>query len=123
MAHGKTLNVALKTAYEKAFSSIFDANVTTLITAFILFLTATGPVKGFAIVLTLGILVSLFTALIVGRNCLGWLVDTQRLKRISMLHSAQTSISFGKALCVHVLTRSGDCPERPLFISGVRKLS
>ena len=98
MALGKTLKVALNTAYEKAFSSIFDANVTTLITAFILFLTATGPVKGFAIVLTLGILVSLFTALIVGRNCLGWLVDTQRLKRISMLHliSAQNINFLGK---------------------------
>src|SRR5213082_2989354 len=86
MALGKSLKVALNTAYEKAFSSIFDANVTTLITAAILFWKASGPVKGFAIALTLGILASLFTALIVGRNCLGWLVDTGRLKRISMLH-------------------------------------
>ena len=86
MALGKTLKVALNTAYEKAFSSIFDANVTTLITAAILFWKATGPVRGFAIALTLGILASLFTALIVGRNCLGWFVDTGRLKRISMLH-------------------------------------
>src|SRR5881296_3367870 len=86
MALGKSLKVALNTAYEKAFSSIFDANVTTLITAAILFWKATGPVKGFAISLTLGILASLFTALIVGRNFLGWFVDTGRLKRISMLH-------------------------------------
>src|SRR5213083_1741904 len=86
MALGKSLKIAMKTAYEKAFSSIFDANVTTLITAAILFWKASGPVKGFAISLTLGILASLFTALIVGRNCLGWLVDTGRLKRISMLH-------------------------------------
>src|SRR5216117_2242692 len=86
MALGKSLKVALNTAYEKAFSSIFDANVTTLITAAILFWKATGPVKGFAISLTLGILASLFTALIVGRNCLGWFVDTGKLKRISMLH-------------------------------------
>src|SRR5438128_8036151 len=86
MALGKSLKIALNTAYEKAFSSIFDANVTTLITAAILFWKATGPVKGFAISLTLGILASLFTALIVGRNCFGWFVDTGRLKRISMLH-------------------------------------
>jgi SecD/SecF fusion protein len=86
MALGKSLKVAVKTAYEKAFSSIFDANVTTLITAAILFWKASGPVKGFAIALTLGILASLFTALIVGRNFLGWFVDTGRLKRISMLH-------------------------------------
>ena len=86
MALGKSLKVAVKAAYEKAFSSIFDANVTTLITAAILFWKASGPVKGFAIALTLGILASLFTALIVGRNCLGWFVDTGKLKRISMLH-------------------------------------
>jgi SecD/SecF fusion protein len=86
MALGKSLKVAMKAAYEKAFSSIFDANVTTLITAAILFWKASGPVKGFAIALTLGILASLFTALIVGRNFLGWFVDTGRLKHISMLH-------------------------------------
>jgi SecD/SecF fusion protein len=86
LALGKTLKVAVQTAYQKAFSSIFDANVTTLITAAILFFMASGPVKGFAIALTLGILASLFTALIVGRNFLGWFVDTGRLKRISMLH-------------------------------------
>ena len=98
MALGKTLKVALNTAYEKAFSSIFDANVTTLITAAILFWKASGPVKGFAIALTLGILASLFTALIVGRNFLGWFVDTGRLKRIPMLHliSAQNINFLGK---------------------------
>ncbi|MBA2742939.1 MAG: protein translocase subunit SecD, partial [Chthoniobacterales bacterium] len=83
---GKSLKVALQAAYDKAFSSIFDANVTTLITAAILFWMASGPVKGFAISLTLGILASLFTALIVGRSLLSWFVDTGRVKKISMLH-------------------------------------
>src|SRR5438445_133045 len=113
MALGKSLKVALNTAYEKAFSSIFDANVTTLITAAILFWKASGPVKGFAISLTLGILASLFTALIVGRNCLGWLVDTGRVKRISMLHliSAQ-NINFLRkgfiaCMCSLALLRAG----------------
>src|SRR5438094_299298 len=98
MALGKSLKIAMKTAYEKAFSSIFDANVTTLITAAILFWKATGPVRGFAIALTLGILASLFTTLIVGRNFLGWFVDTGKLKRISMLHliSAQNINFLGK---------------------------
>src|SRR5436189_341420 len=98
MALGKFFFFKQKTAYEIAFSSIFDANVTTLITAAILFWKASGPVKGFAIALTLGILASLFTALIVGRNCLGWLVDTGRVKRISMLHliSAQNINFIGK---------------------------
>src|SRR5947199_540045 len=113
MALGKSLKVALNTAYEKAFSSIFDANVTTLITAAILFWKASGPVKGFAISLSLGILASLFTALIVGRNCLGWLVDTGRVKRISMLHliSAQNINFLGKGfiacMCSLVLLLAG----------------
>jgi SecD/SecF fusion protein len=86
LALGKSLKVAVQAAYDKAFSSIFDANVTTLITAAILFWKASGPVKGFAISLTLGILASLFTALIAGRNFLGWFVDTGRVKKVSMLH-------------------------------------
>lgn len=86
LALGKSLKIAVQAAYEKAFSSIIDANVTTLITAAILFWKASGPVKGFAISLTLGILASMFTALIVGRNCFGWFVDTGVVKRVSMLH-------------------------------------
>src|SRR6476646_8971847 len=86
LALGKSLKVAVQAAYEKAFSSIFDANVTTLITAVILFWRASGPVKGFAISLTLGILASLFTALIVGRNIFEFFVDTGRVKKISMMH-------------------------------------
>ena len=86
LALGKSLKIALQTAYEKAFSSILDANVTTLITAAILFWKASGPIKGFAISLTLGILASLFTALIVGRNLFSWFVDTGKVQRISMLH-------------------------------------
>ena len=86
LALGKSLKVAVQAAYQKAFSSIFDANVTTLITATILFWKATGPVRGFAIALTLGILASLFTALIVGRNAFEFFVDTNRVKKVSMLH-------------------------------------
>src|SRR5947199_481347 len=113
MALGKSLKVALETAYEKAFSSIFDANVTTLITAAILFWKATGPVKGFAISLTLGILASLFTALIVGRNALGWLVDAGKVKKISMLHliSSQNINFLGKGflacMCSFALILAG----------------
>src|SRR5256714_917771 len=98
MALGKSLKVAVQRAHEKAFSSNCDANVTTLITAAILFWKATGPVKGFAISLTLGILASLFTALIVGRNVLEWLVDSGKVKKISMLHliSSQNINFLGK---------------------------
>jgi SecD/SecF fusion protein len=100
LALGKSLQVAMQAAYQKAFSSIFDANVTTLITAVILFWKASGPVRGFAIALTLGILASLFTALIVGRNALGWFVDTGRVRKVRMLHliSSQHINFLGKGL-------------------------
>src|SRR6202022_198646 len=61
MALGKSLKVAMETAYHKAFSSIFDANVTTLITAIILFWQAAGPLRGFGIWWTFGILGPPFT--------------------------------------------------------------
>src|SRR5437879_5664303 len=100
MALGKSLKIALNTAYEKAFSSIFDANVTTLITAIILFWQARGPVRGFAVSLTFGIFASLFTALIVGRNVFGWFVDNGWTKKIRMLHliSSQHINFLGKGL-------------------------
>ena len=106
LASGKSLKVAVQAAYEKAFSSIFDANVTTLITAAILFWMASGPVKGFAISLTLGILASLFTALIVGRNCLSWFVDTDKIKKVSMAHliSSQHINFLGKGLLACMLS-------------------
>jgi SecD/SecF fusion protein len=106
LALGKSLKVAVQAAYEKAFSSIFDANVTTLITAAILFWKASGPVKGFAISLTLGILASLFTALIVGRNLFSWFVDTGRVKKVSMLHliSSQHIDFLGKGLIAVLLS-------------------
>lgn len=85
LAMGKSLKTAVQAAFDKAFSSIFDSNVTTLITAAILFWQASGPVKGFAISLTMGILASMFTVLIVCRNAFSWAVDTGRLKKISML--------------------------------------
>jgi SecD/SecF fusion protein len=113
LALGKSLKIATQSAYDKAFSSIFDANVTTLITAAILFWKASGPVKGFAISLTLGILASLFTALIVGRSVLSWFVDTGRVKKVTMLHliSSQHINFLGKGfiavLCSLALMAAG----------------
>ena len=84
LATGKPLNVALNAAYDRAFSAIFDSNVTTLITALILFWKATGPVKGFAVTLTIGIVASMFSALLVTRNCFNWAIASGVLKRITM---------------------------------------
>jgi SecD/SecF fusion protein len=84
LATGKPLNVALNAAYERAFSAIFDSNVTTLITALILFWKATGPIKGFAVTLTIGIVASMFSALLVTRNCFNWAIASGVLKRVTM---------------------------------------
>lgn len=86
MKAGKTLAAALEAAFEKAFSAIFDANITTLISAVILFYLASGLVKGFAITLTVGIIGTLFGALIVTRVCFNWFVDSGTLKRITVTH-------------------------------------
>ncbi len=81
---GKTLKSALTTAFEKAFSAIFDSNVTTLITAVILFWKATGPIKGFAVTLMIGIIGSMFAALIVTRNLFDWALSLGWIKHITM---------------------------------------
>jgi SecD/SecF fusion protein len=95
MAEGKTLKSAINSAYDKAFSAIFDSNVTTLITAGILFWKATGPVKGFAVTLTLGIIASLFTALVVTRNLFSWAIHLGWLKKITMTNLIKpTKIDF-----------------------------
>ena len=85
MAAGKSLSAALTGAYDKAFSAIFDANATTLITAMILFWQATGSVKGFSVTLMLGIIASMFSALLFTRTAFRWLVEKGSLKSISML--------------------------------------
>ncbi len=83
---GKSLSSAVKAAYDKAFSAIFDANITTLITATILFMVASGTVKGFAITLTIGILASLFAALLVTRVCFNWLMDSGLMKNLRLMN-------------------------------------
>jgi SecD/SecF fusion protein len=88
MAAGKSLPTALTAAYDRAFSAIFDANATTLITAIILFWQATGSVRGFAVTLTLGIIASMFSALLFTRMGFRWMVDKFGLIKITMLDLA-----------------------------------
>lgn len=67
LANGVRPKSAISAGFDRAFSSVFDANITTLLVAFILFAIGTGPIKGFAITLAIGIISSLFTALLVTR--------------------------------------------------------
>ncbi|OXU14564.1 protein translocase subunit SecD [Sedimentisphaera salicampi] len=77
---GATLKTAIKSGYDKAFSTIFDANITTFITAFILYKVASEEIKGFAIVLMIGIVSSMFTALFVSRTVFQWLIGAGIIK-------------------------------------------
>ncbi len=83
-AKGKPIRAAVKAGYEKAFSAIFDSNVTTLITGVILAAVGTGPVKGFAWTLILGLIINLFTAIFVTRTIYDLFLDLSWVKNFSM---------------------------------------
>ncbi|MGE4357823.1 MAG: protein translocase subunit SecD [Candidatus Omnitrophota bacterium] len=82
---GRSLRASIAAGYDKAFSAIFDSNLTTLIAAFFLFQFGTGPIKGFAVTLTAGILASLFTAIIVTRTITETALSLGIIKKYSML--------------------------------------
>jgi len=82
IAAGRNLRTAIGNGYSRAFSAIFDSNLTTLIAAFMLFQFGTGPIRGFAVTLTIGLVASMFTAILVTRVIfelllnLGWVKNT-----------------------------------------------
>ncbi|WP_442488828.1 protein translocase subunit SecD [Halomonas litopenaei] len=79
---GLSVQQAIHAGYERAFSSIVDANITTLLVALILFSIGTGPVKGFAVTLSLGILTSMFTALLVTRAMVNLIYGGKPVKKL-----------------------------------------
>ena len=81
---GKTLRTAVEAGYERATITIFDSNLTTLITALILFQFGTGPVKGFAVTLTIGLIANFITAVYVTRVIFDYLVINLNWKKISI---------------------------------------
>lgn len=81
---GKTPRAAIEGGYAKALVTILDANVTTLIAALVLFQFGTGPVRGFAVTLSIGIIASLFTAIFVTRIIFDYLYIQRRMKRLSI---------------------------------------
>jgi len=84
LALGKTPRSAVEAGYDRATLTILDANVTTLIAALVLFQFGTGPVKGFAVTLSMGVISSLFTALILTRLIFDYLLINRRMKRLSI---------------------------------------
>ena len=81
---GKTVWHAISSGYERAFRTILDANVTTLIAALVLLQFGTGPIKGFAITLAIGIVCSLFTAIVVTRLIFDYITSKHALTRLSI---------------------------------------
>ncbi|MBB3167956.1 protein translocase subunit SecD [Simiduia aestuariiviva] len=82
VANGLPTQSAINAGYERAFTTILDANVTTLIVAVILYSIGTGPVKGFAVTLSLGILTSMFTAIMVSRMVINTIYGGRNVKKL-----------------------------------------
>lgn len=84
LRNGVSIQAAIHAGFERAFGTIVDANVTTLIVAIILFSVGTGPIKGFAITLTVGVLTSMFTAITFTRALVNWLYGGRNVKHLSI---------------------------------------
>ncbi|OGQ61465.1 MAG: protein-export membrane protein SecD [Deltaproteobacteria bacterium RIFCSPLOWO2_12_FULL_38_8] len=80
----KTPRTSIEMGFEKAWGTIFDANVTTLVTALALFAEGTGPIKGFAVTLSIGICCSVFTAVYISRLCFEFLLDKINISKVSI---------------------------------------
>lgn len=95
LENGKSLKSAIAASYDKAFSAIFDANITSLISAVILFSMASGSIKGFAVTLSIGIIASMFSAILVTRVLFRWGTDTNLLSKMTFLNLIKaTKIDF-----------------------------
>jgi protein-export membrane protein SecD len=79
LKRGRGLRASIEAGYARAFWTIFDANVTTLIAAFVLYQFGTGPVKGFAVTLSIGLGVSMFTAIVVTRSIFDFILQNRRI--------------------------------------------
>jgi preprotein translocase subunit SecD len=81
---GKPVIAAVDAGYDKAFLTIMDSHVTTLITAAVLFQFGTGPVKGFAVSLSLGIIINLFSSLVATKVVFDFALNRMNVKRLSI---------------------------------------
>lgn len=91
LAKGKSLRGAVAAGYDRAFGTIFDSHITTLISSIILIYMGTASVKGFGVALTIGVGASLFTSLVVTRLIFDWLLNRNLIKSLNMLHIIRTT--------------------------------
>ena len=89
--NGRTIQAAINSGFSRALSAIIDSNATTLIAAFMLFQFGSGPIKGFAVTLTIGLLTSLFTALFVSRTLFSLFYNLGLMQKLPMLSLWATS--------------------------------
>jgi protein-export membrane protein SecD len=90
---GKNLTASVEAGFNRAWNSILDSNVSTLITAFILYYFGTSVVKGFALVLIIGVLVSMFTAIVLSRMMLRWIVQRDWARRAHLFGIDESELS------------------------------
>lgn len=81
---GKTIRTSIDSGYARAFRTILDANVTTLLTALVLYQFGTGPIRGFAVTLAIGIIASMFTAIVVTRLIFDYITSKWNIKQLSI---------------------------------------
>jgi preprotein translocase subunit SecD len=84
LRNGNSPQASIQAGYEKALSSIADANITTLIAAAMLFIFGTGPIQGFAVTLSLGIMTSMFTAIMGTRAIINWIYGGRRIQALAI---------------------------------------
>ncbi len=84
LRNGNSPQASIRSGYDKALVTIADANITTLIAALVLFVFGTGPIKGFAVTLSLGILMSMFTAIVGTRSLVNLIYGRRRLSRLAV---------------------------------------
>lgn len=82
LANGLSPQAAINAGYERAFVTIFDANITTLLVAVILYAIGTGPIKGFAVTLSIGIVTSMFTAIVCSRAIINLIYGGRNVKKL-----------------------------------------
>ncbi len=106
LAKGKSLRGAIAAGYDRAFGTIFDSHVTTLISSVILIFMGTGEIKGFGVTLTIGVAASLFTALVVTRLIFNFLLDRNLIKSLPMAHIIKSAhVNFmGAAKPLFIIT-------------------
>jgi SecD/SecF fusion protein len=82
---GRGIDQAVRLGFERAFVTILDSNLTTLLTSMVLYFIGTGPIKGLGLTLSVGILSTLFAALVFTKACFAWLLENKKLPEIQMM--------------------------------------